>query len=61
MLSKYTFLAPNLIRVSGEGADYAHLNYCSPTPQSFGLSMDLLNLHAKTTMEKRSQCIGNPH
>ena len=25
MLSKYTFLAPNLIRVSGEGADYAHL------------------------------------
>ena len=25
MLSKYTFLAPNLIRVSGEGADYAYL------------------------------------
>ena len=38
MLSKYTFIAPNLIRVSGEGADYAHLNYCPPTPQSFGLS-----------------------
>ena len=37
-------MAPNLIRVSGEGADYAHLNYCPPTPQSFGLSMDLLNL-----------------
>jgi hypothetical protein len=44
MLSKYTFLAPNLIRVSREGADYAHLSYCSPIPRSFGLSMDLLNL-----------------
>ena len=44
MLSKYTFLAPNLIRVSGEGADYANLNYCPTTPQSFGLSMDLLDL-----------------
>ena len=34
MLSKYTFLAPNLIRVIGEGADYAH----PPIPQSFGPS-----------------------
>ena len=25
MLSEDTFLAPNLIRVSGEGADYAYL------------------------------------
>ena len=30
MLSKYTFLAPNLIRVSGEGADYAHLITTGP-------------------------------
>ena len=29
MLSKYTFLAPNLIRVSREGADYAHLITCA--------------------------------
>ena len=34
MLSKYTFLAPNLIRVIGEGADYAQ----PPIPQSFGPS-----------------------
>ena len=34
MLSKCTFLAPNLIRVIGEGADYAH----PPIPQSFGPS-----------------------
>ena len=31
MLSKYTFLAPNLIRVSGEGADYAYLNTSAST------------------------------
>ena len=33
MLSKYTFLAPNLIRVSGEGADYAHLITSASLPR----------------------------
>ena len=35
MLSRYNFLTPNLIRVIGEGADYAHP---PPIPQSFGPS-----------------------
>ena len=36
MLSKYTFMAPNLIRVSGEGADYAYLiTSASPPPSDF--------------------------
>ena len=33
MLSKYTFLAPNLIRVRGEGADYAHLITSASLPR----------------------------
>ena len=33
MLSKYTFMAPNLIRVSGEGADYAHLITSASSPR----------------------------
>ena len=33
MLSKYTFLAPNLIRVSGEGADYGHLITSASLPR----------------------------
>ena len=34
MLSKYTFMAPSLIRVSGEGADYAYL-IASASPLGF--------------------------
>ena len=33
MLSKYTFMAPNLIRVSGEGADYAYLITSASPPR----------------------------
>ena len=33
MLNKYTFSAPNLIRVNGEGADYAYL-IASASPYS---------------------------
>ena len=35
MLSKYTFMAPSLIRVSGEGADYAYLITSASPPLGF--------------------------
>ena len=35
MLSKYTFMAPSLIRVSEEGADYAYLITSASPPSDF--------------------------
>ena len=46
MLSKYTFLAPNLIRVSRKGADYAHLITCaSPLGFKFSSTYKMLSMY----------------
>ena len=46
MLSKYTFLAPDLIRVSGEVADYAHLITCaSPLGVKFSSTHKMLSMY----------------